>query len=160
MSVMLIDLKFCFFRLIRSLISQSLSPFSILEAVGIKTRAVSFGFLPTKSNKALAIDLFVIPPDVSNNFMVLFSNPHPNSPLWSKLRFFLNIIRLAVMLAIVKFRQQDLFFNFVRPPADRFRNALVVTMPLPEHSVVQTILRFFSHILYLAHQFTGIAFIN
>src|SRR3989338_6829011 len=69
MSVIHTDLKFCLRIFIKSLINQSLSSISTFEAVGINTKDVFSGFLPTKSKRAFDIDLFVSPPDVSNSFI-------------------------------------------------------------------------------------------
>jgi hypothetical protein len=69
-SAMRMVFKFNFLKFIKSSINHDLSPCSILEAVGIKTKEVSSGFLPTKSNKAVLIDSLVIPPEVNNIFIV------------------------------------------------------------------------------------------
>jgi len=47
-------------------------PASLDCTLGNKIYRVSSGFLPTKSNKALAIDAFVIPPEVRSNFILSY----------------------------------------------------------------------------------------
>ncbi len=49
--------------------SQALSPFSIFEAVGIKTKEASSGFFPNKFKNEFLIELFDIPADVKHNFI-------------------------------------------------------------------------------------------